>query len=302
MNFTREDIYKIQRALLGLGIKDSEMPEAYTPLSTNDTISIVQGGLNKKINIQDFISQLGFLHNEDFINITDKYDESYITLSEAIRILPEEKRKRGLIITFQDTNGDWRMYQFRGDISQFNNETLWKDLYDFTEYIVNSILPDEEDITKVSIDSKGNYVTKIKDKKYDPKNFSGMATKILRKRIVEIDDPELGKVKKNILYQDDFDQENCIYEIRYNFDLNGEAIIIPNNCIINYKGGSISNGIINNCGGYIGIRSNALIKGTIEQRPVLDTEDGGYQYYDTNLHIPIWWNGTQWIDGTNTPV
>lgn len=244
MFFTKEDILKIQKGLADAGIKDSQMEEAIY-LKNNDTISIVQNGINKKINVLDFINQLDDLRQDNFINLSDRYDEYYISLSDAIKLIPEQKRNEGLVITFQGENGDWKMYQFKGDLTQFNHEEAWDDLYDFSEYVVNSILPDEEDITKVPTGEKGNYVTKFKDKEYDPENFSGMATKILRKRIIEVDDHELGKVKKNLLLQEDFDQENCIYKIKYDFDLNGQEITIPEGCILNFQGGAFYNGIIN---------------------------------------------------------
>ena len=34
-----------------------------------------------------------------------------------------------------DSENNWRIYQFRDDLSQFSNEDLWVDLYDFTPYI-----------------------------------------------------------------------------------------------------------------------------------------------------------------------
>lgn len=254
MYFSREDILKIQKALIQLSIKDSEMPEAYTPFNIDDTISIVQKGYNKKISVKEFIDQLQYIKKEDdFVNIVDTYDESYITLEEAIQLIPEVKRKKGLVITFQDTGGNWQMYQFRGELNQWNIAGAWKDLYDFDEYIVNSVLPDEEDLTKVLADSKGNYVSKLKDRAYDPENFSGLGRVILRKNIVEVEDPEYGMVKKNILYQDMLTQSNIIYEIRYDFDLNGQEITIPENCVLEFDGGSLSNGTIT----YI----NTILKG-----------------------------------------
>lgn len=38
---------------------------------------------------------------------------------------------------------------------------------------------------------------------------------------------------------------NTIYEIRYDFDLNGAEITIPENCVLKFNGGSLSNGTIN---------------------------------------------------------
>lgn len=40
-------------------------------------------------------------------------------------------------------------------------------------------------------------------------------------------------------------QPNTIYEIRYDFDANGETINIPENCTLKFKGGSLNNGSIN---------------------------------------------------------
>ena len=72
---------------------------------------------------------------ESFINITDTYNKSNITLVEAIQTVPVIQRKEGLVITFSDSENNWRIYQFRDDLSQFSNEDLWVDLYDFTPYI-----------------------------------------------------------------------------------------------------------------------------------------------------------------------
>lgn len=239
MIFTREDILKIQNALLQLGRKDSEFKDANTPLNSDDYIAILQDGINKKVSINNLLSTLGLLKKDDFINVSDRYDEYYIQLSEAITMIANNKRKKGLVITFQDINGSWRIYQFNDEIVNFIKTEYWKDLFDFKYPIVNSILPDEEDLTLTQPNIEGNSFIQLKDKEYDPQNFSGMATKILRKHIVEVDDSEFGKVKKNILYQDDFDQENCIYEIRYDFTLT-EDITIPTNCVLEFDGGSIN--------------------------------------------------------------
>ena len=125
MFFTREDILKIQQALLKLSVKDSELPNA-EPITNEDTLSIVQDGKNKQIKVEDFLNQISLWKREDFINITDKYDEHYIALSEAINLVPVLQRKDGLVITFQNTSGDWRIYQFRGTIDEFFDTTKWK--------------------------------------------------------------------------------------------------------------------------------------------------------------------------------
>lgn len=52
---------------------------------------------------------------------------------------------------------------------------------------------------------------------------------------------------------------NTIYEIRYNFDLNGEEITIPENCVLKFNGGSFKNGILNGNSAYIDNKENTLI-------------------------------------------
>ena len=185
MFFTREDILKLQKALLQLGVKDSELPNAES-VTYNDILSIVQDGKNKKIKIKDFFNQISLWKKESFINITDTYDKYYITLTEAINTVPILQRKDGLVITFQDTNDDWRIYQFRGNITEFLNEEKWFDLYDYRNYIVKSIVPDEEDLTASTPDKNGNSLVSLKDRIYNPAIFSGKGYKFVRKNIINV--------------------------------------------------------------------------------------------------------------------
>lgn len=85
-------------------------------------------------------------------------------------------------------------------------------------------LPDEEDIT---LNAENHLQLKDRD------TSKGMGYKILRL-------PEDG-----ILTQDMVNEANTIYEIRYDFDLNnGTTITLPENCILNFQGGSFKNGRI----------------------------------------------------------
>lgn len=239
MFFTREDILKIQNALLQLSVKDSELPSAES-ITYDDTLSIVQDGKNKQIKIEDFFNQISLWKREDFINITDKYDEHYISLIEAINLVPILQRKDGLVITFQDAEGNWEIYQFRGNITEFFNIKKWLNLYDYRNNIVQSIVPDEEDLIASTPDKNGNSLVSLKDRVYDPTSFSGKGYKILRKNIQTVD----GKIK-NILTQDMINQPNTIYEIRYDYDLHNATINLPQNCILKFCGGSLNNGKLN---------------------------------------------------------
>ena len=146
MFFTREDILKIQKALLQLGVKDSELHNTES-VNYNDILSIIQDGENKKIKIKDFFNQISLWKRESFINITDIYDKYYITLTEAINTVPILQRKDGLVITFQDTGGDWVIYQFRGTIDEFFDTTKWKwlenindvDLIEIPDSFINNL-------------------------------------------------------------------------------------------------------------------------------------------------------------------
>lgn len=74
---------------------------------------------------------------------------------------------------------------------------------------------------------------------YNPSEFSGKGYKVLEKNIQTI-----GGVKKNILTAVMLSEANTIYEIRYDFDLNGGTINVPENCTLKFEGGSLKNGKI----------------------------------------------------------
>lgn len=79
----------------------------------------------------------------------------------------------------------------------------------------------------------------LNNRNYEPTEFSGKGYKVLEKNIQTIDG-----VKKNILIPAMINQSNTIYEIRYDFDLNGETIKVPNDCVLKFEGGSLNNGIL----------------------------------------------------------
>ena len=101
------------------------------------------------------------------------------------------------------------------EIWNFNGES-WSD----SGTSIDMSDADEEDITR-NIDGK----LQFKDKEYG----DGMGHVILR---------------KNKSFAEQVIKTNTIYEIRYDFDLNGEEITIPESCILDFQGGSLSNGTI----------------------------------------------------------
>lgn len=78
---------------------------------------------------------------------------------------------------------------------------------------------DEEDITTE------NGLLKFKNRS----SLNGMGYVILR---------------KDKTFAEQVTEANTIYEIRYDFDLRGESVTIPENCVLKFEGGSLSNGKI----------------------------------------------------------
>lgn len=101
------------------------------------------------------------------------------------------------------------------EIWNFNGES-WSD--SGTSIDMNDA--DEEDITR-NADGK----LQFKDRSYG----DGMGYVILR---------------KDKTFAEQVSQANTIYEIRYDFDLGGEEVEIPNNCVLYFIGGSLVNGTI----------------------------------------------------------
>lgn len=286
MFFTQDDYKKIQQWLIKNSVKDTEFSEANIPFNGEETITIVQGNQNKKVFLKDLIAQVFNLGISDFVNITDKYDAPNISLEEAIRLIPSRARKEGQVITFLDMEDHWHIYQFKGVLNQWNVLDTWEDLFDWEKLIIDSILPDEEDLTKSEPDANSNSYLSLKDRAYNPEDFSGLGRIILRKNIVEVEDPIYGKVKNNILYQDMFTQSNTIYEIRYDFDLGGKEITIPEGCVLDFQGGSFSNGAV--CGNRTIVKSSStLIFSTIKIKSSWNIKEVYSDWFDFDVNGDI---------------
>ena len=73
----------------------------------------------------------------------------------------------------------------------------------------------------------------------------GLSTNINSASGVGLDVSENNEaVQINQLVQDIFVKPNTIYNIQYDYDLNGAEITIPEGCVLDFQGGSFSNGII----------------------------------------------------------
>lgn len=201
------------------------------------------------------------------------------TLEGAIVQVPEDIRTVGLKVSFLNNSGLVETWEFAGGafenienwksnedkltdirdeaiskikevesdaISNFSSQRITPDmLSESTKQFINGSgggtinnLADDEDL--VSVDKGENLsVLKFADRAYNPGTHVGMGYKILRRNIID---------GKNILTQDMINQPHTMYEIRYDFDLDGAQITIPENCILKFDGGSLSNGKLTSIG------------------------------------------------------
>lgn len=166
---------------------------------------------------------------------------------------------------------------------------------------------DEEDITEQ------NGTLQLANKTYDKQSFSGLGRVYLRKNIVG---------DKNVLTQAMINKANIIYVIQYDYDLNGQTIVTPfssirNNTLvkdivkyIDYKDIPTLNMVANLGGVSIEyIKGKPVISGdmyvskmgTTQERPA-NIINKGFQYFDTTINKPIFWDGAKWIDATGATV
>ena len=205
----------------------------------------------------------------------------YSSLSEAINVVPPAYRTSNRIISYLSTENSPTSavnYQYHGiDSATWTDLTKWERIpnqADLTEIRsdlseTNTALKQVKDggledgsieLPKLSptlaayIGSGGEVTNQADDddlentiingvpvirekttKTYNPENYSGMGRVILRKNMVN---------GVNVLTQEMINQANTIYEIRYDFDLNGAEITIPEGCVLDFQGGSLNNGSI----------------------------------------------------------
>ena len=117
---------------------------------------------------------------------------------------------------------DSKLTELGSEVDDFK-ETITNQVNNYKPIEINGNVTnaaDEEDIT-----SDENNLLKLKDRN----NLNGMGYVILR---------------KNKILSEQLTQTNTIYDIRYNFDLDGSELNVPEGCVLKFNGGSISNGKI----------------------------------------------------------
>lgn len=237
-----------------------------TPNALKSFISSGKGGYMSYITEYN----VSIHHPSSGIDSGNKY-----TLEGAIVQVPEDIRTVGLKVSFLNNSGLVETWEFAGGvfenienwksnedkltdirdeaigkikevesdaISNFSSQRVTPDmLSESTKQFINGSgggtinnLADDEDL--VSVDKGENLsVLKFADRAYNPGIYVGMGYKILRRNIID---------GKNILTQDMVNQPHTIYMIQYDFDLDGATITLPEGCMFDFQGGSISNGFL----------------------------------------------------------
>lgn len=131
--------------------------------------------------------------------------------------------------------------KYVNEITEVHNE--------YTGDIVNN--PDDEDLVSVE-KPEGAQVLKLADKTYNASAFSGMGRAYLRKNMA---------ASKNVLTQAMVGSANTRYIIQYDYDLNGQTITVPEDCTLDFQGGSVS-------GGTLVLSSTSIISDTQSFRSV----------------------------------
>ena len=237
-----------------------------TPNALKSFISSGKGGYMSYITEYN----VSIHHPSSGIDSGNKY-----TLEGAIVQVPEDIRTVGLKVSFLNNSGLVETWEFAGGvfenienwksnedkltdirdeaiskikevesdaISNFSSQRVTPDmLSESTKQFINASgggtinnLADDEDL--VSVD-KGESLSVLKfaDRAYNPGIYVGMGYKILRRNIID---------GKNTLTQEMVNQPHTIYMIQYDYDLNGATIRIPEGCVFDFQGGSLSNGFI----------------------------------------------------------
>lgn len=290
MFFTQEDYRNIEKWLQTRAVKDTDLKES-DPLLGKEEIAIIQDGKNKRTSLKQLVSVV--IH--DFLNVTTLSNMCNLSLEDAVALVPPEKRKLGLAITYRTIKGNWVIMQFTGtSVNQWSMLSNWQNIVEANLEELHNVYADEEDITADVIDGK-SYL-KLKDRHHNTDNFVDKGLIILRRNYTgtnacSVDDEDHII---NILTQDMIGEASTIYVVQYNFDLQGENLSLPKDCVLLFKGGSINNGSLTlNNTSVLGAAEysemgNAIFLGSFNTGQVMT-------FAENERQLLKWYDGRNWV-------
>lgn len=208
----------------------------------------------------------------------------YVGSKAATRLqVPMKNRRRGIWLSYIDYAGTLTVEYYNDnnlDDNHWQDSSYWlpyntaelqpasvglsalaQEVFDWiNSQITAAVKLNPEDLQK---NSSGQI--EEANRAYDTSTFSGLGYRILRKNI---------QSNKNILTQSMINMPNTVYEIRYDFDLNGATINLPANSVLKFEGGQLKNGTINfnNCNidniGNSIILNNCTLKGSLNKQVI----------------------------------
>ena len=248
---------------------------AITNFPDDEDITVKDGKLKFKDKVYDPNNYSGIgrtILRKNMVDGVNVLTQEMMSEPNVIYVIQYDYDLRGETIVVPDNSILWYLGGSlnNGHITSDDEDRLiiWGNLNGDIEIDIDVSLvgapADEEDITTES------GVLKFKDKEYDTASFSGLGRKYLRKNIGN---------GKNILTQDMVNSSNTIYIIQYDYDLNGQTITVPEGCVLEFKGGSLSNGSLS--------FSGTLLEGLIKFDNIIPN---GVLYND---YIDITWFGAK---------
>lgn len=126
MIFTQEQIVEIKERLALLGIKDTQIrmltSDELLDLTGDESFVIVKDGENVRISLQELFNRVAVIQasqDKDIFNVSNyvklqpntSYPDGRITLEDAVDNTPITLQREGQIITFENTEGNWKRYQ-----------------------------------------------------------------------------------------------------------------------------------------------------------------------------------------------
>ena len=143
----------------------------------------------------------------------------------------------------------------------------------FREKVNVTNFPDDEDI--ISVDN----MLKFKDREVDAANFQSKGYVILRKNLVEV-----NGVVKNILTQDMINQDNTIYDVKYDFEAIDNISFKPNSIVI-FNGGSFNDRV--SCTNYYGIINNKFVVSDVDFIPTVSSTTNGLMSSTDKINLDL---------------
>lgn len=193
-------------------------------------------------------------------------------------LLPKDMRRKGIMISYRDMDNNV-VTETNIDESESTSDNWGLDKY-WTAYGIS--------LDQIAVKLNPDDLDKNEDNQIqlaDRDSTNGMGYVVLR---------------KNKTFAEQVTKGNTIYEIRYDYDLDGGEVTIPANCALKFNGGIISNGIFSLTNTRLLPQGLNLREYILEGVSITGTYKEGQIVYDSAIKKMKLWNGTAWVnlDGT----